>query len=269
MSVGPIPPKSCVLYGYRGSIAHNLYLPDDHEMSTDDVDLMGVCIAPVSHYVGIHNFYDDLRRELKGQGSSDGTEYKRGSEDVVLYDIRKFVRLLTKQNPNVLFFLWNQEDMYLKVGDAGQQLLENRDLFRSLFSYDSFVGYARSQLKKMFAGTFQGYMGEKRKAIVRKYGYDTKNASHLIRLLKTGLEFISTGQITVYRTTDREELLDIKCGKWSRGRIEREANKLFGEIDRAQADSPLPAVVDKVAVNNLLQAIMVNHFDIRKESPCQ
>jgi hypothetical protein len=48
-------------------------------------------------------------------------------------------------------------------------------------------------------------MGEKRKAMVRKYQYDVKNAAHLIRLLRMGAEFIESGNLQVYRTTDAEE----------------------------------------------------------------
>lgn len=38
-------------------------------------------------------------------------------------------------------------------------------------------------------------MGEKRKQLVAKHGYDTKNASHLIRLLRMGMEFLTVEEI--------------------------------------------------------------------------
>jgi predicted nucleotidyltransferase len=48
------------------------------------------------------------------------------------------------------------------------------------------------RFRKLHREHFSGYMGEKRKAMVRKYQYDVKNAAHLIRLLRMGAEFIET-----------------------------------------------------------------------------
>ena len=42
--------------------------------------------------------------------------------------------------------------------------------------------------------------------MVWKYQYDVKNAAHLIRLLRMGTEFLETGRLQVYRTTDADEL---------------------------------------------------------------
>jgi len=40
-----------------------------------------------------------------------------------------------------------------------------------------------TRFRKLHREHLSGYMGEKRKAMVRKYQYDVKNAAHLIRLL--------------------------------------------------------------------------------------
>lgn len=55
------------------------------------------------------------------------------------------------------------------------------------------------RFRKLHREHFSGYMGEKRKAMVRKYQYDVKNAAHLIRLLRMGTEFLTTGELQVYR----------------------------------------------------------------------
>lgn len=57
-------------------------------------------------------------------------------------------------------------------------------------------------------------MGERRKALVRRHGYDTKNAAHLIRLLRMGIEFLQSGELLVDRSGhDAGELLAIKRGE--------------------------------------------------------
>ena len=97
---------------------------------------------------------------------------------------------------------------------------------------------------------FKGYMGDKRKKLVQKFGYDTKNASHLIRLLRMGTEFLLEGDLKVFRD-DAQELLDIKLGKWSLDEVKKEANNLFGFAKEAYELSPLNANVDRNLINDL------------------
>jgi hypothetical protein len=98
-------------------------------------------------------------------------------------------------------------------------------------------------------------MGEKRKAMVRKYQYDVKNAAHLIRLLRMGSEFLRTGHHQVYRTADASELKRIKQGEWPLEQVKAEAERLFLGIAQARAESPLPPTPDQAAANDLLIAI--------------
>jgi hypothetical protein len=91
--------------------------------------------------------------------------------------------------------------------------------------------------------------------MVRKYQYDVKNAAHLIRLLRMGTEFITTGRLQVYRTTDADELKVIKRGGWSLDQVQAEAERLFAQVEDARARSPLPSSPDEPAANQLLVAL--------------
>jgi uncharacterized protein len=53
-----------------------------------------------------------------------------------------------------------------------------------------------------------------RSALEEKYGYDTKHAYHLVRLIRMCQETLLTGKVIVKRP-DREELLAIRNGAWS------------------------------------------------------
>lgn len=108
------------------------------------------------------------------------------------------------------------------------------------------------RFRKLHREHFSGYMGEKRKAMVRKYQYDVKNAAHLIRLLRMGSEFLRTGVLQVYRTADAEELKAIKQGAWSLAQVKDEAEQLFQGIEAARQASPLPDRPDAEAANRLL-----------------
>jgi len=229
-----------ILLGYRGSIAHGTYKSNKDPNSIDDKDLMGICIPPIDYYYGLKTF-----------GSRGTMEIKQNEWDIVLYELTKVIRLLEKGNPNVLSLLWLEPQYYLKVTEAGQMLIDNRDMFVGKHAYHSYVGYARGQLHRMTHHlACKGYMGEKRKKLVEKYGYDCKNASHLIRILRQGIEFLSDGELHVLRN-DAQELLEIKIGEWSLERVKSEAERLFALADEAFIHSKLPVKPDHEKVNKL------------------
>jgi hypothetical protein len=99
---------------------------------------------------------------------------------------------------------------------------------------------AIATIQQIRAKYHQAYMGEKRRSLVVAHGYDTKNAAHLIRLLRMCIEFLGTGEMQVYRTHDAEELKAIKRGEWPLERVQAEAETLFGVVETIKPFSPLP-----------------------------
>ncbi len=238
-----VVPPNTILSGYRGSIVHGTYRPNSHENSIDDKDVMTIFLGGKEHYFGLHQC------EVK--------ELWIKEYDCVQYEVRKFVRLLLKANPNVLSLLWLQPEHYIKRSVSGLLLIDHRDLFTTKKIYHSFTGYAYSQLKRMVGGSYKGYMGEKRKQLVDKFGYDTKNASHLIRLLRMGIEYLREGVLHVFRK-DASQLLEIKDGAWSFERVQREATILFNRAEKAYDECKLPSQPDHKKAEDLL----INIIDI-------
>jgi len=236
-----------MLCGYRGSIAHNMYIPNTDPNSIDDVDIMGIYIADKKYYVGLglQHYAKPIERFID-------------KYDVVHYELRHMLNLLIKSNPNVLSLLWLQPNQYLKNTIYGQMLLENRNLFSSKVAHASFTGYAYSQLKKMEKFSFEGYMGQKRKSLVEKFGYDCKNAAHCIRLLKMGMEFLSTGELLVARP-DAAWLLEIKKGEWRIEQVKAEAERLFKLTDEALVRSSLPPKPDIEKIEQLTREIIQDY----------
>jgi len=240
------------LHGYRGSIAHGMYTPSSDPDSIDDKDTMSFCVPPVDYYYGLSEF-----------GSRGTQEIKRGEWDIVVYEARKALRLLAGGNPNVLSMIWLPENMIIKKTDAGQLLLDNRELFVGRHVYKPFVGYAKQQLYKMEHGTHNGYMGERRKELVARHGYDTKNAAHLIRLLRMGIEFLRDGELNVHRY-DAAELLSIKRGGWPLENIKRESKRLFRRAEEVYDRSTLPVAPDRQKVNDLCVEIVAKSLSERE-----
>jgi len=244
-----IVPQGTILLGYRGSIAHGMYIPSSDPDSIDDKDIMGVCIPELTNYLGFSRF--EQKEKM----------YKEW--DSVVYEIRKYFRLLLKANPNVMSLLWLEPNMYITRNELGARLIENRDLFVSKQAYHSFNGYAYGQFKRMTHFKFEGYMGVKRKQLVELHGYDTKNAAHLIRLLRMGIEFLTEGRLYVHRK-DSEQLLAIKRGEWTLVKVKDEAEHLFRLAEEAYVASKLPNEPNREEAERLLISIILDHFNIKQ-----
>jgi len=223
--IGP-PYDWCVLSGYVGSHAHGTYVPPEHEFGTDDIDVMGVMIPPVEYYLGFRKM--------------DHFLYQKGKWDILFYEFKHFVSLLLKGNPNVIGLLWLRPTDYLIRHPVMDELIANRHLFCGKHVFDSFRGYAKGQMHKMQHAVREGYMGDKRRKLVERFGYDVKNAAHMIRLLRMGQEFLKNGTLQVYRADDAQQLIEIKTGLWSLGGVLDLARAEFDGLDAAYAASTLP-----------------------------
>ncbi len=236
--------QNAIIAGYRGSIAHGMYVPPKEPTSIDDKDLMYIVVPDQEHYTG-----------LKSYGSKGTKEIKKDEWDIVAYEARKFVSLLEQGNPNVLMMLWLKPNYYLNITDAGQMLIDNKHFFIGKHVYRSFTGYAHGQLHRMTHQAFLGHMGDKRRKLVEQFGFDTKNAAHLVRLLRMGIEFLNDGVLYVDRH-DATELLEIKKGEWPLARITAEADKLFEANRQAYMNSKLPNEPDRVAISKLCSKVV-------------
>jgi len=231
-----------ILTGYRGSIAHGMYVPSSDPNSIDDKDIMGICVPPKGYYFGA----------CDNSFPTNGTkEIKKDEWDIVVYEAKKFIKLLSVGNPNVLSLLWLADNFYIKITEAGRLLIDNRNLFIGRHVYKSFTGYAYSQLHRMtHGGTYNGHASAKRKQLVERFGFDVKNAAHLIRLLRMGMEFLKDGELNVLREA-ASQLLEIKRGEWTLEQVQAEAERGFRNSEQAYLNSNLPKSPDLNKINDL------------------
>lgn len=80
-------------------------------------------------------------------------------------------------------------------------LKKERDYKRAKQEWDSYQRWLRER-------------NPKRAELEEKFGFDTKNATHLFRLLRMCREILETGEVIVERP-DAKELLEIRDGKMS------------------------------------------------------
>ena len=129
---------------------------------------------------------------------------------------------------------------------------------KSLAGLDLFMVDKFKKFQTLHRKYFSGYMGEKRKSMVRKFGYDTKNAAHLIRLLRMGIEFMTNGTLQVYRSTDANELIDIKKGNWSLDHVIQTAEEGFALAKLAKDFTKLPDHPNETEVENWLVTTLID-----------
>jgi predicted nucleotidyltransferase len=244
---------NCILKGYRGSIAHGTY---EENTTHDDRDIMGIFVGPEDVTFGIHEM-ETVERMIDEKQS----EKRIVVWDIVYYSLKKYLNLVLKQNPNVLSLLWLDEKYYIKRAEGGRMLIEARSQLLSKQCYKSFSGYAYGQLHRMTHHCPTGQMGAKRKELVERFGYDVKNAAHLIRLLKMGIEALTLGEMIVERP-DNNMLLEIKRGEWELKRVLEYADSLFRLMEESLIKSPLPARVSESFVNNLCMNITESFYHV-------
>jgi uncharacterized protein len=92
---------------------------------------------------------------------------------------------------------------------------------------------------------------EARSELEAQFGYDTKHAMHLVRLMRMCKEILSSGQVLV-RRPDAMELLDIRRGAWSYDQLIEHAETLDKECGVLYETSSLAYEPDRVWLDEWL-----------------
>ncbi len=88
-----------------------------------------------------------------------------------------------------------------------------------------------------------------------RFGYDTKHAQHLVRMLRMGVEILRDGEVRV-RRPDAEDLRAIRAGAWGYDELVERAERLGEEVREAACASALPAEPDEARLDALCREIV-------------
>jgi len=110
----------------RGSRAYGT------SVETSDTDYAGVFIQSIDDILG--NGYKEQINDDKN--------------DIVIYEIKRFLNLLASNNPTVLELLNTPEDCVVYKHPAFDEVLQNRDKFITKICSKSFGGYGKMQIQK-------------------------------------------------------------------------------------------------------------------------
>ena len=211
---GPSSFTSCIV----GSRAYGL----DDEGS--DTDRRGVYLPPA-----------DLHWSLFG--APEQLEDKDNQE--CYWELQKFLVMALKANPNILECL--HTPLIEHAEPLALELLAMRRAFLSKLIYKTYNGYVLSQFKKL------------EQDLRAKGEIKQKHAMHLIRLLRSGITALETGELVVRVPEDvRQELLGIKRGELTWEETDRLRLDLHARFDAAFASTSLPERPDYAAANDFL-----------------
>lgn len=124
-----IKKHNLLIYNYlRGSHCHGISTP------LSDEDYCGVYLAPVEQILGLGLDYQD--------------QISNETNDIVWYELQKFMNLLLKSNPTVLEALF-VDDKYVEYEHPIMtEIKKHKEKFLTKKCFDSFFSYAKSQIKK-------------------------------------------------------------------------------------------------------------------------
>ena len=273
--------KNTIYETVVGSTCYGLNTPES------DIDIKGICIPPKEYYFGLKTFeQQELGKDYIIYALKKFVNMAKDCNPNIiemLYVDDKFIRKIDKYGQmlrdNRHLFL-STKARYTFSGYAFAQLKriknhrkwimfkeerpKEEDYFRDKTRQTSSgIVHYKKFLEHDFDVAFKKYnqyltwkknRNPDRAVLEEKYGYDSKHAMHLIRLLHMGVEILTEGKVNVLRL-DREELLDIRNGKWEYDKLVSYAEKLQDDVALVYDKSDLQKIPDYNKINKLLQEI--------------
>ena len=212
-----------------------------------DVDLRGVFVPPEPYFLG---FLQNVK------------QFEDKENDIVFYDLRKFLKLAANNNPNILEMLYIPDKMMKSASPMWYNIVAHRHLFVAKTSFKTFMGYAHAQIKRIerhYGKEPNPDRNPKRAALEKKFGYDTKHAMHIFRLGYECQELFKTGEIT-FPLKEATKLLQIKNGLYTFEEVKEHFKEMEEELKELEDTSMLPKTAYFKDIDELCVKCMKTKF---------
>lgn len=236
-----------------GSVSYGVSSDDS------DVDVVGFAIPPKE------DIFPHLNGEIRGFGKQS-TPFEQFQKhhvwhgekefDFTIYSIVKFFQLCMENNPNMVDVLFVPQRCVLHCSRIGQIVRDNRQSFLSKQCYTKFRGYAYSQLSKMDSKKFTS--NEKRNDDVQNYGYSTKYAYHLVRLVLECQQILQEHDLDIQQ--NREILKSIRRGEWTISEVRSWFDSKEKDIETLNVNSTLREKPFEDVIRNILLQCLEEHY---------
>lgn len=219
--------------GYLVLSGSRLYGIDTPE---SDYDYLGAIVEPLNHRVGLTRY--NPAESANAQHGFEQHMFKGYNYEGSVYSLWKLCQMFAEGNPTSLCLLFAEPI----VDEYGINTDEFHKLVISRRSGHRFLKYMEAQRKSM---TGERASHTKRPELTEAHGFDTKFASHVIRLGYQGIEFLKTGHVTLPMPhSEREHVLAIRRGEHTMQQVIADSNALQAMMEHALARTTLPAEAD-------------------------
>ncbi len=228
----------------------------------DDTDEMAIAIEPPETVFGWGKFdhYEYRTAEPDGPGKTAVCSGP-GDLDLIVYSLRRWVELAAAGNPTLLVSLSVGDKDVRYTTQYGLELRERAAMFASRHAAGRFIGYLGRQREGLLGLRSGGTNNQGRADIRAKYGYDVKFAMHMCRLGIQGVEFLTTGRITLpVPEPELTYLRDVRQGKYTLQETLDRAAELEKELLSLQETSRLPEQVDREALDRWVADVHRRHW---------
>lgn len=241
-----------------GSVAYGV------SADTSDMDVYGFAIPNK----------DEVFPHLRGEVLGFGRQIKRFDQyqehhiqdrdamaghgrvyDITIYNIVRYFMLAMENNPNIVDSLFTKQTCVLHCTEIGNMVRDARKKFLHKGCWPKFKGYAYSQLHKIH---IKNPMEGKRQELVETYGYDTKFAYHVVRLLLEAEMILMEGNIDLER--HNEQMKSVRRGEWTEEELKQWASNKEVQLENYYHKSTLPSGPDEPYIKNLLLNCLEHHF---------
>lgn len=144
---------------------------------------------------------------------------------------------------------------------AAEVMIEQRKIEEAELTPNFIQIMQRERAYRQARREWENYLSWKKKRnpararLEAQFGYDTKHAQHLIRMLRMGIEILRDGEVRV-RRRDAEELRAIRAGAWSYEELVERAESLGDQVREAARASALPHKPDEDRLDALCRDIV-------------
>lgn len=210
------------------------------ETGQDDLDLAGVFIEDPAVTISTQPKSHSIRTQLEGERS------RVGDIDIIMHPLRKFASLLMGGNPSIITQAFSP-NVVIGYGWIPPVIRALHGAAISQRAGAAFEGYMSQQMER-----WKGERGQKnvsRPELVEAYGFDTKYAYHAIRLGIQGIEYLTTGELTLpIPEPDRSELISLRTGGYTEAQAYDWARAVREDLREARGMELLPRrpAVDRV-----------------------
>jgi predicted nucleotidyltransferase len=226
-----------------------------------DLDIYGFCIPPKEmifpHLAGIIPGFGDQGTKFENWQEHHVKDPNKTVEyDFSIHSIVKYFDLCMAGNPNMTDSLWTPQNCVIHSTQVSEIVRSNRQLFLSKQMFSKYKGYSYAQRAKI--ATNVNSSNAKRADDIEKYGYSTKFAYHLIRLMNEIEQILVEHELDLQK--NNEQLKSIRRGEWTLERIDEYFQSKEKILEETYSKSTLRQVPDEAAIKEVLMQCLEHHY---------